>query len=140
MNPNTQYCPYLAGDEVLDIIGIVTPRTENFLVNGADFFNFDISADFRGAAFRTCSGCELDYTQQDSGARTVTVTTLTFENTNLRIIYNTPYNGIFYDWDGSLTNLDTNSWATAMWPHNLWDEHCTLQETTHDGLVCDSSV
>ena len=50
------------------IRGIITPRTENFLVNGANFYNYFL---INQAGFGTCSGC-LAYASTDSGARTIT--------------------------------------------------------------------
>ena len=62
-------------------------------------------------------------------------------NTGRRILYNYPYNGIFYDLDGSLTELDQpNTWATANWPHNNWSPECTVSGLAHDGLICDSTI
>ena len=49
--------------------GIVGPRTERFLVNGANFYNFDFGG---AAAFGTCSHCSHGETM-DSGARTIDV-------------------------------------------------------------------
>jgi hypothetical protein len=48
--------------------GIVTPRTENFQVNGAKFYNFNNG---NQAAFGSCSHC-FHSASTDSGARTVT--------------------------------------------------------------------
>jgi len=59
-----------------------------------------------------------------------------------RIRYQYPFRGIFWDKDGTLTGLGENSWATAEWPHLLWDECATSAEDkdTYDGLICDNTI
>lgn len=57
---DANFCPLIK-----QTIGIVTPRTENFFINGVKFYDFDNlnnNGDLDGAALRTCSGCELDST------------------------------------------------------------------------------
>ena len=61
---------YLSG--VSMIMGIITPRTENFTVDSAKFYNFDWNG---SAALSGCSHCFFT-ASTDSGARTVT-----FKNT-----------------------------------------------------------
>mmetsp|Transcript_29264 Transcript_29264/g.28392 ORF Transcript_29264/g.28392 Transcript_29264/m.28392 type:complete len:776 (-) Transcript_29264:1803-4130(-) len=114
--------------------GIITPRTENFTVNGVDFFNFNEAND---ATIGSCSHC-FHPAATDSGARTVTFKKLTFTNVVQKIKYQEPFRAIFYDSDGSLTGLGSKTWATPEWPHNVKSECQTVAE--YDGLICDSSV
>lgn len=58
------------------LYGIITPRTENFTVNGAKFYNFDQSG---MAALGSCSHC-FHNAATDSGARTVTFSNLYFDS------------------------------------------------------------
>jgi hypothetical protein len=67
--------------------GIITPRTENFTIEGTKFFNFEIEKEPWGAALGTCSHC-FHGASTDSGARTVTVRGLKFhESVKKRISY-----------------------------------------------------
>ena len=117
--------------------GIITPRTENFSVEGTSFFNFDFWED--GAALGTCSHC-FHGAATDSGARTVTVKSLTFDRSvPKRIRYQYPFRAIFYDLDGSLTGQSKKSWATPYWKHNEQPE-CSVSLDQHDGIVCPRSV
>lgn len=61
--------------------GIITPRTENFVIRGAKFFNYNWSS---AAALGTCSHC-FHPAATDSGARTVRMTGLEFTNVDKRI-------------------------------------------------------
>jgi hypothetical protein len=90
------------------------------------------------AAIGTCSNCE-DPLSTDSGARTVIFSGLKFNNTEKRIIYNTPYRDILYDLDGTLTDLEPGTWATPLYPHNLQPE-CSVSMDIHNGIICDSTV
>jgi hypothetical protein len=68
------------------------------------------------------------------------VSGLYFDSTvTRRIKYQHPNNGIYADLDGSLTGLGPNTWATPYWKHNDQPE-CQLSSTTHDGLICDSTI
>jgi hypothetical protein len=102
--------------------GIITPRSEGFTVENVQFYNFNHWED--GAALGTCSHC-FHAAATDSGARTVTVRQLTFDETvPKRIRYQYPFRAIFYDEDGSLTDQDEHSWATAYWSHNEIEGKC----------------
>ena len=57
--------------------GVITARTENFLVQNNRFFNFNWG---EAAAFGTCSHC-FHPAATDSGARTVTIRNNTFDST-----------------------------------------------------------
>jgi hypothetical protein len=67
-------------EEALDLTspkGVICPRTENFTIEGVKFFNFNWS---NAAAIGTCSHCWHD-NNTDSGARTITVSDLYFDET-----------------------------------------------------------
>lgn len=117
--------------------GVITPRTENFTVDGVKFYNFDFND---AAALGTCSHC-FHNAATDSGARTVTVQNLYLDpNTVLnRIRYQSPWRAIFLDKTGELTDNGPNSWATPYWKHNEWPE-CTNDPILYGGLVCDSTI
>jgi hypothetical protein len=79
--------------------GIITPRSEGFTIDGTKFFNFELNSQPFGAALGTCSHC-FHGASTDSGARTVTVRRLSFENVQHRIKYQYPRRAIFFDEDG----------------------------------------
>jgi hypothetical protein len=93
--------------------GIVTPRTDDCVVRGAKFFNYDWKT---AAAFSSCSHCWHDQAT-DSGARTIKMSGLEFTNVVRRIHWDTPFKGIYYDEDGSLTDQGPKSWATPYYKH-----------------------
>jgi hypothetical protein len=73
-------------EELLDIAeprGIIGPRSENFTVDGARFYNYNWN---RAAAFGTCSHF-FHPAATDSGARTVTVKNLFFDATVTKRIW-----------------------------------------------------
>jgi len=118
--------------------GIITPRTENFRIEGTTFHKFDWN---NAAAFGTCSHCFHD-AATDSGARQVTTTGLVFASTvTKKIRYQLPWRAIFHDEDGSLTGQGVNSWATPAWKHNAQDTTaCSIDDAVYDGIVCDGTV
>jgi hypothetical protein len=61
--------------------GIITPRTENFVIRGVKFFNFNWNT---AAAFGSCSHC-FHPASTDSGARTVRMSGLEFTDVTKRI-------------------------------------------------------
>ena len=64
--------------------GIITPRTENFSIEGTKFYNYNWND---AAALGTCSHC-FHAAATDSGARTVRVSDLVFDITvDKRIFY-----------------------------------------------------
>ncbi len=89
--------------------GIIAPRSENFVVENAKFFNYDFN---EAAGFGDCSHC-FHPASTDSGARTYTVRGLQFDDATVtrRIKYQYPQRGIFYDEDGTLTG-GANQFAT----------------------------
>jgi hypothetical protein len=93
--------------------GIVTPRSENFTVQDVTFYNYDFK---KSTAFWTCSHCFHD-AATDSGARTVNVKNLTFDDATVprRIDWEIPYKDIFYDMDGTFTNSLPGSWVVPYW-------------------------
>jgi hypothetical protein len=113
--------------------GVVCPRSEFFTVKNTRFFNFDWTD---AAALGDCSNCRRSWSS-DSGARTYKTSNLTFVSVNKRIRHQYPYNGIFFDVDGSLTGWGPGSWATSYYPH-LDQQHCMRQQdgTPYDGLIC----
>ena len=94
--------------------GIVTPRTDHCVVKGAKFFNFVDG--WKTAALSTCSHCWHDQAT-DAGARTIHLSGLEFTNVKRRIYWDTPFKGLFYDLDGSLTGLGPKTWATSYFKH-----------------------
>jgi hypothetical protein len=96
--------------------GFIGPRSEWFTAQNIRFYSFNFVNG--AAALGDCSHCFFaDST--DSGARTITVRGLQFDNTvTKRIKYQEPWRGIFFDADGSLTGLGAGSWAIANFPHN----------------------
>jgi hypothetical protein len=88
--------------------GIITPRTENFTIDGARFYNYDFNS---AAALGDCSHC-FHPASTDSGARTYTTKRLEFTDVDRRIKYQYPERGIFHDMDGSLTGLGADTYAT----------------------------
>jgi len=82
-------------------------------VRGAKFFNYDWKT---AAAFSSCSHCWHDQAT-DSGARTIKMSGLEFTNVVRRIHWDTPFKGIYYDEDGSLTDQGPKSWATPYYKH-----------------------
>lgn len=94
--------------------GIITPRTENFVIRGAKFFNFDWE---NAAAFGSCSHC-FHSAATDSGARTVRMSGLEFTNVVKRIRWQFPHKAIYLDEDGSLTGKGPKTWATPYFKHH----------------------
>jgi hypothetical protein len=121
--------------EIADPHGIITPRTENFTINGVDFHNFNWN---NSAALGSCSHC-FHPAATDSGARTVTMQRLTFNDTAKRIMYQLPWRAIYKDLDGSLTGKGENSWATYYYGHHNVAE-CEHNEDVYNGVVCDGTA
>lgn len=96
--------------------GIITPRTENFRIEGTKFYNYNWND---AAALGTCSHC-FHAAATDSGARTIRVSDLWFDESTVtkRIFYQEPFRAIIHDLTGSLTDLGAGSWATPYWKHN----------------------
>ena len=97
--------------------GIITPRSENFSISGTKFVNFDIN---NAAALGDCSHCfKNSKGSTDSGARTVTVDSLSFDDPTVprRIRYQVPYRGIWRDSDGSLSGQGSPSWLAPYFKH-----------------------
>ena len=63
--------------------GIITPRTENFSIEGTKFYNYDWN---NAAGLGTCSHC-FHGAATDSGARTVRVSDLMFDDTVLKRVF-----------------------------------------------------
>jgi hypothetical protein len=119
------------------VTGVITPRTENFTVEGVTFFNYDWGT---SSALKDCSHC-WHPASTDSGARTVKTANLTFDAATVpkRIQYEIPKRGIWLDLDGSLTGLGPNTWPTKYFIHNDQPE-CTLKDDVFNGLICDSTI
>ena len=94
--------------------GVIGPRTDWFTIQNVKFFRF---SNENGGALSDCSHC-FHPAATDSGARTYFTKNLTFSSDSTRWIHHQfPYNGIFNDLDGSLTNLGANSWAVPTFKH-----------------------
>jgi len=110
--------------------GIVAPQSDHWLVKNARFYNFQGGA----AALGDCSHCISP--KADSGARTTRFEDLYFDDSvDMRIRWNEPWNGIFHDLDGTLTEQGADSYVTSFWEHNVWDE-CTVDMDLFDGIIC----
>jgi hypothetical protein len=79
--------------------GIIGPRSNGFTIKGVQFFDYNWN---NAAALGTCSHCFHD-AATDSGARTVRISNLEYNNVNKRIRYQFPFRGIFLDQDGTTT-------------------------------------
>jgi len=126
-------------------IGMFGPRSENFKVEGAKFYRYDKTG---SAALSSCSHCWHD-AATDSGARTLTLENNFLDTTTvtLKARFETPYNAIFYDIDGTVTGKGANSWMMPYQSHNLWTASCDKVTDTmnngasvNEGIVCDNTV
>lgn len=121
--------------------GIIGARSENFTINGAQFYNFDWSDPWgrEAAALSTCSHC-FHPQATDSGARTISTSNLVFDATcTTKIRYQYPWKAIFHDLDGSLTGKGAKSWATYHYPH-LNVSECEHHADVYDGVTCDNTA
>ena len=121
--------------------GIITPRSENFLISNVRFYNYDFHDN--AAAISTCSHCWHDQAT-DSGARTIRIEGFWRDEATVprKLIYSYPYTTIFSDIDGTFTDQGANSWATMHRRHLEWPE-CTYDEATletYGGIVCTSET
>lgn len=116
--------------------GIITPRSENFLIENARFYNFNFNT---AATLGTCSHC-FHPAATDSGARTMSFRNFSYDAASVtRLIkYQYPYHAIFYDMDGSLTGKGAGSWATPYYAHHNQTE-CS-QSDFYGGATCDNTV
>lgn len=115
---------------------MIGPRTENFRVDGARFFNFDWN---QAAALSSCSHC-FHPAATDSGARTIRFSNITIDSSVQRIAnYQLPWRAIFLDEDGSITGKGAGSWATPYYPYHNHTE-CEYNETYYGGVFCDNTV
>jgi len=82
---------------------VISPRSENFSVKNANFFNYNFNA---AGALGDCSHCTHP-ASSDNGGRTTKTSGLTFDDTTVtrRISFMYPNNGIYWDLDGSLTGI-----------------------------------
>lgn len=64
---------------------------------------------------------------------------LEFTNVARRIRWDTPFKGIYYDEDGSLTGKGPKTWATPYYEH-LDQPECTKELDVYDGVTCDSTA
>jgi len=125
-------------EEWLDSVsphGIITPRSENFTITGAKFYNYNFN---EAAALGTCSHC-FHSAATDSGSRTAKTEKLFFDTSvNKKIRYQYPFKAIWFDKDGTLTGLGPNTWATWAFKFLLHKE-CQISEP-HNGIICDSTA
>ena len=126
-------------EELLDLLspcGVITPRTENFTLDGVRFYNYNWG---KASAIGTCSHC-FHPAATDSGARTISTKNLYFDPDTVikKIRYQFPFLDIIKDLDGTLTNKGPNSWAMGYKKHNSWPE-CEYLKDVFDGHVCDNS-
>jgi len=99
-------------------------------------FNFN-----NAAALGTCSHC-FHPAATDSGARTVRISEMEYNNVDRIIRYQLPYRGIFIDKDGTTTKKGPNTMMTFGYEWNRQPE-CFFDDATLDkynGVVCDSTV
>jgi len=129
-------------EELLDLAhgprGIIAPRTENFTIDGAKFYNFNWN---NAAALGDCSHC-FHPAATDAGARHTTVRNLKFDEETVprKIRYQFPFLGIFKDETGELTGKGANSWAAGYTKQNeAWPE-CETDKEKFDGQICDNTV
>ena len=122
-------------------IGLRTPRTENFLVDGVSFVNFGE----HGAALAACTKCEPSWPTKNQGGYTHVFQNLLFEHSPRRIKWNMPRKAIFQDLDGSLraSKGSEPGYVMPYWAHNAistctYDAH--TQQVFDDGLSCSPSV
>ena len=118
--------------------GIITPRTEDFSVSGARFYNFNWND---AALLGSCSHC-FHSAATDSGARTVTFSNITWDAASVtRLIrYQYPERAIYYDADGTLTGKGAGSWATPFFQHHNWTGECEHNLAYWGGTFCDNTV
>jgi hypothetical protein len=114
--------------------GVITPKTENFLVTNVDFYNYNGNM----VAIGTCSHCE-HAAATDSGARTVHFQGLSFHNVTQRVWFNIPQRCILRDDDGTLTGLSGGGTVTYDYPH-LEVPECQINQAVYNGIVCNNSV
>ena len=123
--------------ELAEPRGIITPRSENFTLDGAKFYGYNWG---RSAALGTCSHC-FHPNAIDSGSRTVTVRNLYFDaTTTRRIWYQMPFRAIIFDQTGELTGKGPGSWAMGYNKHNDWPGECEHLEDVYDGHTCENTV
>lgn len=118
--------------------GIIGPRSEWLRIEGTSFYNLDFGL---AAALGDCSHC-WHPASTDMGARTISTKELKFDEATVprRIRYQYPFRGIYWDMDGSLTDLGANSYATPDWKHNRVEGFCSDSTTLHNGLICDNRI
>ena len=97
--------------------GIVSPRSDNFIIDKASFYNFDYAG---SGAISTCSRCHISDASTDSGSRTIFLNGLKFDSSvTKRLFMNFPTHPILIDIDGSLGgNLVTYAALPAIMPLN----------------------
>jgi hypothetical protein len=116
--------------------GIISPRTEHFLIQNVKFFNFNWKD---AAGLGSCSHCWHPHAT-DSGARTITTTNLTFDSSvTKKIKYGFPYKAIFRDTDGSLTGKGAETYTTFYTPQFDQPE-CEILLDEYDGVTCNPTV
>ena len=126
-------------DDVLmraTVRGIISPRTDHFLIENTRFFNFDWR---NSAAFGSCSHCWHDHAT-DSGARNIRLRNITLDESVTRVFnLGTPYRAIFQDMDGSVTGKGPNSYITHYYAH-LDQPECEYDKDYLGMVSCDNTV
>eukprot|EP00340_Litonotus_pictus_P012293 CAMPEP_0170537490 /NCGR_PEP_ID=MMETSP0209-20121228/102744_1 /TAXON_ID=665100 ORGANISM="Litonotus pictus, Strain P1" /NCGR_SAMPLE_ID=MMETSP0209 /ASSEMBLY_ACC=CAM_ASM_000301 /LENGTH=2876 /DNA_ID=CAMNT_0010838997 /DNA_START=139 /DNA_END=8769 /DNA_ORIENTATION=- len=140
--------------------GIVGPRVDNFLIEGARFYQLDDCPTC--GAINTCSRCEVSDAATDSGARTMWTNYLRFEDSIVNRLYQAvPKRQIIGDLDGSfvgnppsertsymgysdLFNLVPTYWVTQYIEHldnaiNSCSPCEVPSDHFRDTLVCDNT-
>ena len=56
-----------------------------------------------------------------------------------RVRHQFPFKGIYYDLDGTLTEIGPGTWTAAYWKH-LESPECVVDLDVYDGVVCDETV
>jgi len=121
--------------------GIVTPRMDNYLVKNIDFFNF---SEVNTYAFGDCGRCEVSWCCTDSGARTIDVENIRYNDSvpgDKYLKWNYPFKGIFRDRDGSMSGYPSERFITPFYSYMLPDTNleCERNPALDDSAVCDAS-
>lgn len=127
-------------DDKLDMSsprGLITPRTDNFLVDGIKFYNMNWN---QASGIGSCSHCFHD-AATDSGSRTVYFKNINWGDTAVKFGWQTPFRAIYHDLDGTLTGKGAGSWATPWYNHHNWTE-CEYMPNNlpAGGAFCDSTI
>jgi hypothetical protein len=125
--------------------GIITPRSDGFMVSGMKFYNFPATM----TVFQSCSECDNEMLSVTSG-RASFFQGISYSNVLGNYIkWNGPRRNIFYDIDGSLSSnlfngstIRPNSTILPYYVHNDIAGKCfiaTNQTLWNTSLICDNT-